>query len=139
MAWLHAVPKNETKGALAKTIEAVSRLQTFRKDGRVIPLPENPAPYLTDWLFEIGPVIQMGEGAKRIEWPDIAAWAGVMGVAPLPWEARLLRRLSGEYAVQWVASAKPDCPAPWISEVIENRNVVANKVATIFGGRARKV
>lgn len=138
MAWLHAVPKDETKGSLSKVVEHKSRLEEFRQDGRNIPLPENPAPYLTDWLFEIGPIIPTGMGVARIDWRDIAAWADMMGVIPEPWEARLLRRLSGDYATQLSLSAKPDCPSPWISEVIENRNVVASKVASIFGGRARK-
>ena len=138
MAWLHAVPKDDTKGALANKIETVSRLEASRQDGRNIPLPENPAPYLTEWLFEIGPIVAGHMGAVRIDWRDIVAWAGLMGIDPTPWEARLLRKLSGDYAAQLALSAKPDCPAPWISEVIENRNVVASKVAAIFGARARK-
>lgn len=48
------------------------------------------------------------------------------------------RRVSGDYAAQLALAAKPDCPAPWMSEVAENRNVVASKVAAIFGGRAKR-
>jgi hypothetical protein len=101
-------------------------------------MPENSAPYLTDWLFEIGPTGSNGVGRCRLEWRDIAAWQDVSGIDLEPWEGNLIRRLSGDYAEQLARSEKPDCPQPWINDVEVHRTAVASKVTAIFGGRARK-
>ncbi len=73
-----------------------------------------------------------------IGWRDLTAWQEVMGIELEPWEARLIRRLSSEYISQYHEAEKPDCPAPWVEVVEANREIVAAKVASIFGGRARK-
>lgn len=137
-AWLHAVPKDDKKGRLTGEDAKVSRLDQFKAEDRAIVMPENPAPYITEWLFEIGPVTGGAMGRGRIEWQDISAWSRMMATELLPWEARLIRRLSQDYLTMLAKAEKPDCPAPWISETEANRNVVASKVAAIFGGRSRK-
>jgi hypothetical protein len=56
------------------------------------------------------------------------------GVDVLPWEARLIRRLSGEFLSQSHKAEKPDCPAPWADDapLIANREAVSRKLAAEF-------
>lgn len=93
-------------------------------------LPPNPAPYLSDWLFEIGPSVPAGMGAGPIGWRDMEAWQSVVGVALLPWEGRLLRRLSAEFLDQSQKAKSIECPAPWAPDRDDtlNREAVGRKV-----------
>lgn len=113
------------------------------KDDGISPVfPDNPAEYLTTWLFEIGPAVPAGMGESAIDWPHLKAWQETMGVELLPWEARILRRLSGDFVAQRAKSRKPDCPAPYTGDadrVKLNRGIVADKVASVFGGMAKRV
>lgn len=95
------------------------------------PFPPNPAPYLTDWLFDIGPVA----GDDLIGWRDFAAWQEICGVQLLPIEARILRRLSGEYASERYAAKAPDRPMPYImalDEVKSRRDEVDRNIRALF-------
>lgn len=107
----------------------------MRKKGIKPALPENPAPYLTDWLFEIGPGVSSGNGLVEIGWNTLTEWQRIMGVELLPWEARILRQLSREYVGQWYDSRKPDCPAPYAGtkgQIAANRENVAHQVRAMF-------
>jgi hypothetical protein len=75
-------------------------------------LPVNPAPYLTDWLFEIGPSAPAGMSDAPIDFRHMAAWTGLMGVDLTPWEARTLRRLSRAYVNQRDDARKLACIEP---------------------------
>lgn len=95
------------------------------------PSPPNPAPYLTDWLFEIGPMT----GGDVIGWLDLTAWQRITGIELTPWEARLIRRLSGEYALECLAARKPDRLMPYSGardEIAARREALAAKVAAMF-------
>lgn len=110
----------------------------MKADGIKPALPENPAPYLTDWLFEIGPGLPTGNGMVEMGWQMIAEWQSVMGVALLPWEAKILRRLSRDFVAQWHESRDPDCPPPYQDRkrMAQNRDAVSRKVGGILGGRS---
>lgn len=78
-------------------------------NGEIIRLPENPAPYLTDWLFEIGPAGNDG----ALSWQEMAAWERLTGIELDPWEATTLRRLSIQYLNMKHEAKEPGCPPPW--------------------------
>lgn len=107
----------------------------MQRDGVGILLPDNPAPYLTDWLFEIGPTSINGMGEGPIGWQDLTAWESLTGIELDAWEAKTLRRLSLAYLGQKIESREPDCPAPYIGLDDSNRERVSRKVGAIFGGR----
>lgn len=95
-------------------------------------MPANPASYLTDWLFEIGPSIPMGMGMAPIGWRDMEAWQAISGVALLPIEGRILRRLSQDFIAMGEEARDPECPAPWTAAPAVNREAVARKVGNAF-------
>lgn len=103
-------------------------------DGITPPLPENPLPYLTEWLMEIGPIVPVGMGTGPIGWRDLAAWQEVTGQRLQPWEATLLRRLSAEFSTAQHRAEAADCPAPWVDDgdCADNRAAVSRKVAIAF-------
>lgn len=107
----------------SKTKTTVSRLKQITAQGGVPELPDNPAPYLVDWLFEIGP--SSGDGA--IGFPDLTAWQDITGVELTPWEARTLRRLSVEYLHQQYQSRDPGCPAPFSAKLQAGRERVSKQ------------
>jgi hypothetical protein len=104
--------------------DPVSRL----KAGQIMLLPDNPAPYLTNWLFEIGPV----EGDGPISWQAMAAWEGVSGIELDPWEARTIRRLSAEYLTEYHKAKKPERVAPY-GEIVAARDCVADQFKAMIG------
>lgn len=124
-AWLSAPLKNDKKDR--------SRAQIAREKGDELPqMAWNPAPYLTDWLFEIGPT----SGDHTLSWSEMAAWEKNTGIRLLPFEAKILRRLSNSYANERLAAREPDYPMPvkLDHEHIEaGRDAVAAKVEALFG------
>tara|TARA_R110002072_G_scaffold38314_4_gene110916 strand:+ start:18670 stop:19011 length:342 start_codon:yes stop_codon:yes gene_type:complete len=91
-------------------------------------LPSNPANYLTDWLFEIGPTI--GEGL--VGYQDMAAWQRISGVELMPWEARTLRRLSAEYSAERYRARKANCPPPYSEQPAAVRDRVTEQFAAMM-------
>jgi len=75
-------------------------------------LPVNPAPYITDWLLEIGPTAPAADGAAPLEFSEMAEWSRLMGVQMSPWEAKTLRRLSRAYVNQRAEARNPACIEP---------------------------
>ncbi|WP_395391554.1 hypothetical protein WBP07_12880 [Novosphingobium sp. BL-8A] len=82
----------------------------MRGQGREPVLPFNPAPYLTDWLLEIGPAAPGGESAFGFH--EMVAWSHLIGVHLSPWEARTLRRLSRAFVNQAAEARDPACMEP---------------------------
>lgn len=105
------------------------------------PMPPNPAPYLTNWLFEIGPTMAVGMGEDRLSLRCIADELGAIGVKPLPWEIRLLRRLSGDFLTSRELAKRPDCPPPYgkIEEIMDRGNVSRKLRMMVAGGKVRRV
>lgn len=97
-------------------------------------LPPNPAPYLIDWLFEIGPSVAVGMGEGPLGWGDLAHWQALSGVALNAWEARTLRRLSGDWLGERHRAEKDDAPAPALrrEDVEANRDAVSAKLERAF-------
>jgi hypothetical protein len=104
----------------------------MKKDGIVPLLPDNPAEYLTDWLFEIGP----GGGMDGpLGWQEMAAWEHLTGIELDPWEARTLRELSAEYLHERQEARKPDRLPPYTDKITEERRaMVDRKVSSAFAG-----
>ena len=82
-------------------------------------MPEMPplerAAYLVGYLLEIGPTLAAGMGSGPITHEELIAWCRLNGVELRPWEARFLRRLSGEYLSESRRSEKMGCIPPWIA------------------------
>ncbi len=152
MAWLNTAPTEDphrsgkSPAPDANRPEPLTRLKQMQRDGLEPFLPDNPAPKLTGWLFEIGPTVPAGMGEAAIGWTDIVAWSTCTGVQLPPWQARLLRTLSGEWLAQKHKARKTDCPQPFggTSEQIErNREAVAKQLAEAFrrlasGGKRKR-
>lgn len=95
-------------------------------------LPANPAPYVTDWLFEIGPGMD-----GPIGWQEMTAWERLTGIELNPWEARTIRWLSQEYLSERQQARKADSPAPYsgLSDDLEDRReIVVGKIKSAFAG-----
>ncbi|MBO9724309.1 MAG: hypothetical protein J7530_08040 [Novosphingobium sp.] len=98
-------------------------------------LPFNPAPHITDWLFEIGPMT--GEGA--IGWQDMDAWSRLTGIELDPWEARTLRRLSRSFVNQRWDARKDNCPEPRVqADEIAVRKKVEGQFAAMVAALGRE-
>lgn len=105
----------------------MKRSARMQAEGITPDLPDNPAPYLTTWLMEIGPVVAAGMGVGPIGWRDIAAWQDVTGIELTPWEATLLRRLSGDFAVMSREAESMDCPAPYVAGGDDTRRAAVSR------------
>lgn len=96
------------------------------KLGDAAQLPDNPAPHLTDWLFDAGPLAPDG---SALGWQDLTAWQVNVGIELEPWEGRLIRRLSGVYGNMRHRAEKPDCAAPF---TLGGTEVAKDRVADQF-------
>lgn len=113
----------------------------MRNNGDAPLFPRNPAAYLTEWLFEIGPSVAGTMGESPLGYRDFAAWQEISGVALMPWEARILRRLSGDYLGQRHRAEEPACPAPYageIDDIAANRARVSQQIKRKFSQLKRK-
>lgn len=77
------------------------------------PMPDNPAPHITDRLVEMGLTQAAGMTAVPLSWQEINAWCDRTSIDLPPWEARLIRRLSGDYLAESRAAEAETCPPPW--------------------------
>ena len=106
-----------------------------------MPLPPVPraARHLLDQFLELGPASRDASGLAPITFAEIGAWQAVAGIELLPWEARLMRRLSSAYVSQHALSAAPDALPPWGAVTSDaGRDAISRRVRLIFGARARK-
>lgn len=75
----------------------------------------------------------MGESA--LGYLEMAAWQAISGIELMPWEARLLRRLSGEYAAMRHKAEEQSCPPPYngpVDDLAAMRARVAKQVDSAF-------
>ena len=135
LAWLGAVPQAKSE-KLADGDKRVSRIERLTEQGIMPELPPNPAPHLTNLLFEVGPAEPGGMDDAPIGWSTLRDWQAQVGLQLPPWQARLLRRLSRDYVAEARQARDEDRPAPWGATIQEKRDVVAARVRAIFGGRA---
>lgn len=94
-----------------------SRLEALRqahgKDYQPPLPPLEGGEYLLGYLFEIGPALAGGLGPAPLTHGELRAWQDNTGIALMPWEARLLRRLSLEYVAASQAATERNAPPPW--------------------------
>ena len=109
----------------------------MRREGTSLNLPDNPAPYLVEWLMEIGPTVPTGAGEGPIGYRDMLAWSQITGIELEPWEARLLRSLSAAFVGERYRARKPGCPSPMDDdpEVVQAR--VDQQFANMFKSFAK--
>lgn len=133
MAWLNT-PPDPPKDSKAKP---ASRLARFKSEGLAIDLPDNPAPYVTTWLMEIGPVVSNGMGSAVIGWGDLTSWQDLTGNELTPWEARTLRSLSRDFLDQTSKARAQNCPPPFIANPRSNDDAVAAQFKQMFDAMKR--
>ena len=130
LAWLGAVPREKSedqardhqalRGDQRKAIpkpKPKSRQEQMEADGVIIEMPPNPAPFIIDRLMEVGPA--MGGGMERapITFTEIENWKATTWSSLMPWESRMLRRLSVAFVAESHRAEEPDCPPPWVDEI----------------------
>lgn len=96
------------------------------EDGDLLEMPPCEGP-LVSYLFEIGPSIHDGP----ITHQEVGAWMDNSGIRLTSWEARMLRRLSGEYLIASAQATDIEAPAPW------QEASYAKRAETIRAERAR--
>lgn len=137
MAWLNATPKPHPRSKRAQVADAaptVSRIDQMKADGIKPPMPPAALPHIVDRLVEIGLSESASMGAAPLNWSTIAAWVTLTGVEILPWEARLIRRLSIAYLAEGRRAESESCPAPWRTEVSpRDAEVEEAKLRMVFG------
>ena len=136
LAWLRAVPRDPRK-PIDREKEPISRGKQMEKDGIEPALPPCRAVDLVNWLMEIGPTVSSGWGQSAIGWRDLSDWQSCTGIALTPWEARTLRRLSGDYSAELSEAEDIFRPSPFAMEerIEANRDAVSRKVDAILGMR----
>ncbi len=101
-------------------------------DGIVPDMPPIRAPWIIDTLMDIGASEPGAMGPVPLSWGTIAQWQSCMGLELAPWICRLLRRLSVEFVAESQNAREPDCPAPWTTTSVLNRDEVSRKVSNAF-------
>lgn len=109
-------------------VAPISRLAKMQEEGAEPTFPPNSAPYLVEYMMEIGPVEAGGMEASPIGWSTIKDWQQLTGVQLEPWQARLIRRLSISYLDQSRKARAPECPSPWIADLQGQRASVDAKL-----------
>ena len=82
------------------------------------------------------PPMGMG-GVVAITEHELMAWQVNQAIRLAPWECRLVRRMSKEYAAMAGAATKPDCPMPWVPVGDDVRARVADQIKSVFAGLRR--
>ena len=101
------------KDADGKETKLPARIEPYRASKEDPPLPPLTAPHLFDWLMEVGPAESDAMGQKQISWSTIRDWAAMTFQRLSAWEARVLRRLSGEYLAEIHLAEDRMRPPPW--------------------------
>lgn len=102
------------------------------------PLSCDYSEYLCRLFFEeVQPSIEGEQGLTPLKWIEINAWQNVMNVTLSPGEALLIKNLSRDYVSQYSLSLQHDCPAPFQSATMENREVIAKGIKSAFAIAAR--
>jgi len=106
-----------------------------------LPLPplEPPARQLWDHLVDVGIASEGGMAKVAINWTELNAWRSLSAVVLAPWQARAIIQASRAWVAEHNGAADPEALAPWSDAPAEvDREVVREKVRTIFGARAAR-
>lgn len=108
-----------------------SRLDEQKSRGVLPAMPPVPlhAVYLLDHWQDVGPTGVGAMGETVLSYGEIHAWCDLTGVELEPWEARLLRHLSGEYLGERAAAADPMRLAPWAQVSAEQKAAAGQRLA----------
>lgn len=119
------MPEQDEEQRKAKRRKPLSRLEAMRVEqrafiGRAKAAEWTPAQpptlvgrFLIDWLWEAGPTSPGGMGAAAVTWGELREWADSTGIDPLPWQLRIMRRLSQDFVNESHAATKADAKEPW--------------------------
>ena len=84
-------------------------------------------------------MVQSPMGSAPVGWQDLLAWQTCLGIQLPPWQSRLLVSMSQEYVSFSQKAEKPDCPAPWVEPMDEDRREsVARRLASAFSSIAKR-
>ena len=137
LAFLGAVPQPKKRTLADSDAPPVSRIEALTADGVVPAMPPCSAPHLVAWLMEVGPIEPGVMDQAPIGWSTLRDWQAQIGLTLPPWQVRLLRRLSRDYAIESRRARDEDCPAPWGVITEDQREAVDAKLRAAFGGLAR--
>lgn len=108
------MPKSEN----SKVEETKTRLEIIKEDGRAPHYPPlECAEHIINYLFEVGPSMSGGMGSIQITNTELRDWQQNIGIKLQPWEARFIRRLSGDYLSESHRATEKGCAAPWQSGI----------------------
>jgi hypothetical protein len=111
--------------------QSQSRLKQYKDEGKLINWPPVSASYLVAYLFEAGPTFPGAMGSVGLPYQELESWQRQTGIELQPWEVRLLRQASIEYAQQSQLALKPECPPP--GQVVEiDREKVAKHIRGVL-------
>lgn len=129
-----AGPEEKKLATKKRAGERRSRRQVMVDEGKPVDLPWVEAGgYLVGYLMEAGPVDNGGMGAGRISNSELRAWQTLSGIDLQPWEAQIIRRLSGEYAAESHRATDPNCPPPFAIVLDEvDRESVSEQLKNAF-------
>lgn len=117
-----------------KAPEYLPRHEQYKQDGIEPRMPPNPAPHIVDWLLEIGLTEAAGMGAGPASWREIDAWCNRTHIAPAPWEARLLKRLSRDYLTESRVAEDVHRAPPWRAEpTAQERAAEERRLMAVLG------
>lgn len=85
---------------------------------------------LVSCLFDVGPT---GVNGQLITWSELEAWQRATGFSLPPWQLRLLRQLSAEYAAEAANATAHDAPPPWDRSA--DRERIGQHVKRVMRGR----
>lgn len=141
MAWLSAVPSEDTDNTKKKTTDKRSRYTRFVEGGadefsHSLQMPEVlGADYLVSLLNEVGPVDTNGMGVTPVGWTEMFHWIELTGLELSPWECLTIRELSQAYATEYSQSSDKNRPPPFSPEVISQTQ--RDKVSNMLGAFLR--
>ena len=137
MAWLNATPKPPEGSRRDKKgqVKTLSRREEMKANDLSPRMPPLSSEYIISRLLEIGLTEAAGMGLAPLSWQSIQAWQSVMGIRLSRWEARMVRTLSIEYLAFGKKSESENCPPPWHSGVVTEREkeVELSQLQSVLG------
>lgn len=90
------------------------RWRFLEKAGEAAEFPDLPfRAHLTEWLMDVGPIMQGGMGAAAVPHGELQAWAANIGLTFEGAEAEWLHKMSAAYAAEVANADGKDTPQPF--------------------------
>lgn len=113
----------------------ITRGEQVEADGGELEMPELSAPYLLDYLQDLGIYAHGAMGPIPLPATEIAAWAQGSGIALLPWEFEALRLASRAFVGEY--GAENDEPPYGDPDDLTDPDVIDDKLRTMLRGLAQ--